>query len=123
MVINFNKKNLNVMKLKTLFLFVLLGCTLQLHAQCTNYAGADPIAFDSDICPGASIGFDIFIFTNDVPIGEFYDIQITGSDGSVGFGFAFDDGFGFGDLLPNPVEGCESILPSCVAIQERFWKF
>jgi len=70
------------MKHKILFLFLLLSFTLQLHAQCTNYAGADPV-FDSEICPGSDIFFDIPIFTNDAPIGEFYDIEVVGSDGSV----------------------------------------
>jgi len=30
-----------------------------------------------------------------------------GTDGSVGFGFGDDSGFGIGVVTPNPVEGCE----------------
>jgi len=100
---------------KLLVISVLLLNTIILSAQppappCTNYASVDVFSFYGDeICADYGAFLELFIITNGPPMGEFYDIIVTGTDGSQGFGFADDYGFGFADLFPNPVDGCEPV--------------
>jgi len=101
-------------KLLALLTFI-FSITTFLNAQppppppdCTNYAEVDFFPFYGDeVCDGYGAFVELFVITNGPPQGEFYDIIVTGTDGSQGFGFADDYGFGFADLFPNPVEGCE----------------
>jgi len=105
------------MKFKYLLVFLLSNLLIQLNAQppppppdCSNYAGVDVFPVNgNEICGDYGSFVDLFVITNGPPIGEFYEIVISGTDGSQGFGEAFDDGFGFAELFPNPVEGCESV--------------
>jgi len=103
--------------MKKLFTFLtLLLCVATSFAQpapdCSNYAGVDFFSFyGNEICNNyyGGAGIELNIITNGPPMGEFYDVFIEGTDGSQNFGFADDYGFGFAELLPNPVEGCEVV--------------
>ncbi len=98
------------MKRKILLLFLLFSATLQLNAQCTNYVSAEAISIDGDdICFGDIIFFDIIITTNGEPIGEGYDIEVTGLNDAFGFGFGDDSGFGSADLIIDFIEGCDPV--------------
>jgi len=98
---------------KLLSLVMLLLSAIIIFAQppappCSNYAGVDPFSFyGNEICGENGAFLELNIITNGPPIGEFYDVIVSGTDGSQSTGFAVDDGFGFAELMPNPVEGCE----------------
>jgi len=100
---------------KLLALLSLLLSITTLFAQppnpdCSNYAGVEAFPFyGNEICGNGGTFLDIQIITNGPPIGEFYDIFIQGTDGSISQGFGDDYGFGFADIFPNPVEGCEAV--------------
>jgi len=114
------------MKFKCFLVFVISNLLIQLNAQpppppppppidCSNYAGVDVFPFyGPEICGDYGAFVEVFVITNGPPLGEFYDIIVTGTDGSQGFGFADDFGFGFADLFPNPVDGC---LPAEVSFE------
>jgi len=100
------------MKKLIALLCLLTSCNFLLLAQepgCTNYSNIDFYSFyGNEICDYGSSFIELIVITNGPPAGEFYDVIINGTDGSQSFGFADDYGYGFAELFPNPVIGCEA---------------